>query len=71
MSFIRVVACTAGASFGRPAGWLAHVAASSAAKFAGLARVLDLISHLQVYNEHCIRYSRERCFRFSTKTALL
>ena len=51
MSFIRAVARTSSASVGLPAGRLAHAAASSAAGFPGLARVLDLTSHLQMYNE--------------------
>ena len=56
MSFIRVAACTAAASFGLPEGRSAHVAASSVARFVGLAGVLDLISYLR--NEGA-RASRE------------
>ena len=39
-------------------GRLAHAAASSAAGFAGLARVLDLTSHLQMYNEEALGESQ-------------
>ena len=58
VSFILVVARTSGASVGLPAGRLAHAAASSAAGFAGLARVLDLTSHLQMYNEEALGESQ-------------